>query len=80
SYFQASGLTSLGISNRAFSLALRIQPQKLSGTLAHLSTSSLGTGSQCFPLLGFASNGAIVAQVLINNNTVVSATGPILPV
>ncbi|CAF4149565.1 unnamed protein product, partial [Rotaria magnacalcarata] len=30
SYFQASGLTSLGISNRAFSLALRIQPQKLS--------------------------------------------------
>ncbi|CAF4170803.1 unnamed protein product [Rotaria sp. Silwood2] len=49
-------------------------------TIVHLSTSSLGTGSECFPLLGFASNGTIIAQVLIDNNTVVALKGPILPV
>jgi hypothetical protein len=80
SYFQASGFTSLGISNQAFSITFWIKPQTLSGTLVHLSSSSTGTGSTCFPLLGFASNGAIVAQVLTSNNTVVTATGPILPV
>ncbi len=57
-----------------------IKPQILSGTLVHLSTSSSGTGSTCFPLLGFASNGAIIAQVLTSSATVVTATGPILPV
>ena len=31
-------------------------------------------------MLGFASNGAIVAQVLTSNATIVTATGPILPV
>ncbi|CAF5168672.1 unnamed protein product [Rotaria magnacalcarata] len=79
SYFQASGFTGLGMSNRSFSITFRIQPQILSGTLVHLSTSSLGTGSQCFPLLGFASNGAIVAQILTKNSTVAAVTGPILP-
>lgn len=79
SFFQAWGFTSLGISNRAFSIALWIKPQILSGTLVHLSTSSTGTGSTCFPLLGFAANGAVVGQVLSSNGTVVSATGPILP-
>ncbi|CAF1650102.1 unnamed protein product [Rotaria magnacalcarata] len=78
SYFQASGLTALGMSNQSFSIAFRIQPQILYGTLVHLSTSSLGTGSQCFPLLGFTSNGTIVAQILTNNNVVVAALGPIL--
>ncbi|CAM2714788.1 unnamed protein product [Rotaria socialis] len=79
SYFQASGLTGLGMSNRSFSITFRIQPQILSGTLVHLSTSSLGTGSQCFSLLGFTSNGTIVAQILTNNNTIIAVTGPILP-
>jgi hypothetical protein len=80
SYFQASGLTSLGISNQAFSITFWIKAQTLSGTLVHLSSSSSGIGSTCFPLLGFASNGAIVAQVLTSSATVVTATGPILPV
>ena len=80
SYFQVSGLTSLGISNHAFSITLWIRPQTLSGTLVHLSSSAVGTGSTCFPMLGFAASGAIVAQVLTSSGTVVTATGPILPV
>ncbi|CAF3398117.1 unnamed protein product [Rotaria sp. Silwood1] len=80
SYFQTWGFTSFGFSNKPFSLAFWIKPQILSGTLVHLSTSSQGTGSHCFPLLGFDSNGAIIAQVLTDNNIVVTATGSILPV
>jgi hypothetical protein len=80
SYFQGYGLTSFGISNQSFSIAFWIRPQTLSGTLVHLSTSSSGTGSTCFPLLGFASNGTIVAQVLISNTTIASVVGPILSV
>jgi len=80
SYFQTWGFTSLGISNKPFSITFWIKPQILSGTLIHLSTSSSGTGSACFPLLGFTSNGSIVAQVLTNNATVVSAIGSELPV
>ena len=80
SYFQVSDLTALGISNQPFSITLWIQPQTLSGTLVHLSSSAAGTGSTCFPLLGFAANGAIIAQVLTGNGTVVTATGPVLSV
>ena len=80
SYFQVYGLTSLGISNHAFSITLWLQPQILSGTLVHLSSSAVGTGSTCFPMLGFATSGAIVAQVLTSSGTVVIATGPILSV
>lgn len=80
SYFQASGFTSLGISNQSFSITFRLQPQILTGTLVHLSTSSDGTGSQCFPLLGFMSNGTIVAQVLTINRNIAAVTGPLLPV
>ena len=53
SYFQTWGFTSLGMSDQAFSISLWVQPQTLSGTLVHLSTLSSGTGSECFPLLGF---------------------------
>ncbi|CAF3335467.1 unnamed protein product, partial [Rotaria sp. Silwood2] len=55
-------------------------PNSITNTIVHLSTSSLGTGSECFPLLGFASNGTIIAQVLIDNNIVVALKGPTLPV
>ncbi|CAF4083086.1 unnamed protein product, partial [Adineta steineri] len=79
SYFQTWGFTSFGIMNKAFSFAFWIKPQLLSGTLIHLSTSSLGTGTTCFPLLAFASNGSIVAQVLLTNGIIVSAIGPLLP-
>ncbi|CAF3924944.1 unnamed protein product [Rotaria sordida] len=80
SYFQAWSFTSLGVSNQAFSITFWIKPQTLSGTLVHLSSSPSGNGSTCFSLLGFASNGAIIAQVLTNNGTIVTTTGPILPV
>ncbi|CAF0712116.1 unnamed protein product [Adineta steineri] len=80
SYFQAWGFTSLGISNHAFSITFWIKPEILSGTLVHLSSSPSGNGSTCFPLLGFATNGAIVAQILINNGTILTTTGPILSV
>jgi hypothetical protein len=80
SYFQTWGFTSLGVSDQAFSITLWIKPQTLSGTLVHLSTSPSGIGSTCFPLLGFASNGAIVAQILTSSATVVTAIGPVLPV
>ena len=80
SYFQASGLTSLGISNRAFSITFWLRPQTLSGTLVHLSSSATGTGSACFPLLGFAADGAIVGQVMTSGGTVVTATGPVLSI
>ena len=80
SYFQVSDLTALGISNQPFSITLWIQPQTLSGTLVHLSSSAAGTGSTCFSLLGFAANGSIIAQVLTSSGTILTATGPVLPV
>ncbi|UJR32941.1 hypothetical protein I4U23_020402 [Adineta vaga] len=76
SYFQTWGFTSFGISNQPFSIVFWIRPQSLVGTLVHLSTSASGTGSTCFPLLGFSSNGSIVAQVLTSNNVLVSAIDP----
>ncbi|CAF1005617.1 unnamed protein product [Rotaria sordida] len=63
SYFQASGFTAFSINNQPFSISLWVQPQSLSGSLVHLSTSSNGAGSWCNSLLGFASNGALVAQI-----------------
>lgn len=80
SYFQGSGLTSLGFNNQPFSISLWIQPQLLSGTLVHLSSSPNGVGTNCFPLLGFSSTGAIIAQVLTATATLATATGPILPI
>lgn len=74
------GLTSLGFTNQPFSVSLWIQPQSLAGTLVHLSSSSTGTGTNCFPLMGFSSTGAIVAQVRTSPATIVTATGPILPI
>ena len=80
SYFQASGLTALGFVNQPFSISFWIQPQVLSGTLVHLSSTATGTGTHCFPLLGFSSTGAIIAQVLTGPTTLIVAPGPILPV
>ena len=79
SYFQTSGFTSFANDNQAFSISLWIKPATLSGTLIHFSPTSTGTGSTCFPLLGFAANGAIIAQVLTSAGTIISATGPVLP-
>ncbi|CAF3752931.1 unnamed protein product [Rotaria sp. Silwood1] len=76
SYFQISDLTSLGISNRPFSISLWIRPQNLSGTLVHVSSNSSGLG-WCVPFLGFTTNGSIVAQ--ISNSAIRSAVGPLIP-
>jgi hypothetical protein len=69
SFFQASGFLALGIPNQPFSISLWVNPQSLSGTLVHVSTSVSGTGT-CFPFIGFASNGSLIAQVKTNTNYV----------
>jgi hypothetical protein len=63
SYFQASGFANIGANNQPFSISLWIQPQHRSGTIVHISTSSNGLGAWCFPFIGFASNGTLVAQI-----------------
>ncbi len=73
SYFQINDLTSLGISNRSFSISLWIQPVSLSGVLVHVSSNASGLG-WCLPFIGFATNGSIVAQIL-NNNGIISVLG-----
>ncbi|CAF0993194.1 unnamed protein product [Rotaria sordida] len=71
SYFQISDLTSLGITNRAFSISLWIRSQNLSGILVHVSSNSSGLG-WCVPFLGFTTSGSIVAQ--ISNTAIRSAS------
>ncbi|CAF3783871.1 unnamed protein product, partial [Rotaria sordida] len=75
SYFQISDLTSLGITNRAFSISLWIRSQNLSGILVHVSSNSSGLG-WCVPFLGFTTSGSIVAQ--ISNTAIRSAVGPLI--
>ena len=77
SYFQASGFTSLGIGSQSFSISFWIISYSLSGIIVHLSTSTLGNSS-CFPLLGFESNGSLVAQINMGGTTFATAIGPIL--
>ncbi|CAF1136917.1 unnamed protein product [Rotaria sordida] len=71
SYFQASGFTQFSINNQPFSISLWIQPESRSGTLVHISTLSTGLGLWCLSLIGFASNGTLVAQIY-NGTTVLS--------
>lgn len=78
SYFQASGFTGFSINNQAFSFSLWVRPQSRSGSLVHLSTSSNGVGTWCTSLLGFASNGSLVAQT--HNGAMLSVqTATLLP-
>ncbi|CAF0965701.1 unnamed protein product [Rotaria sp. Silwood1] len=77
SYFQISGVTSLGITNRPFSISLWIRPRSLSGTIVHVSANSSGLG-WCYPFLGFTANGSIVAQMY--SSIVKSVIGPSVPV
>ncbi len=51
SYFQVSDVTSLGITNRPFSISFWIRPQSLSGVLVHVSSNASGIG-WCMPFLG----------------------------
>ena len=73
SYLQIAGVSSLGISNRPFSISLWIRPRSLSGVIVHVSSNAVGTG-WCLPFLGFASNGSVVAQLF--NGGVRWAMGP----
>ncbi|CAF1031354.1 unnamed protein product [Rotaria sordida] len=52
-------------------------PQSRIGTLVHVSTTSTGNGSWCFPLIGFASNGSLVAQIY-NGATILSVTASVI--
>lgn len=62
SFARVTGLVYLGTSGHPYSLAIWIRPISVSGgTIAHVSTSS-GTGSWSFPMLGLTSGGNLVAQ------------------
>ena len=74
SYFQVSSLTGLGISNQSFSISLWIQPRSLSGIVVDVS-SNAAANLWCFPFIGFATNGAIIAQTL-SGTTVNSVFDP----
>ncbi|CAF3798308.1 unnamed protein product [Rotaria sordida] len=54
-----------------------LAPQSRIGTLVHVSTTSTGNGSWCFPLIGFASNGSLVAQIY-NGATILSVTASVI--
>ena len=73
-YYQVSSLTSLGVSNQPFTIALWIRPRVMDGIVVHVSTASDGVGTWCIPFIGFASNGSLVAQAY--DGVVKSAVGP----
>ena len=62
SYYQMSSFTSLGTSNRPFSLSLWLRPANLSGVVVHCSSESGGHG-WCLPYIGFSLNGSLQAQI-----------------
>ena len=77
SYFQTCGLWALGW-GIPFSIAMWVNPSYPGGTLFHLSSSATGSGDWCLPMIGFASNGSIVAQMW--RGFTVPIVGPILPI
>ena len=62
-YLQASGFTSLGTSDTAFSLALWVKPTVAAGILVNVTNTASGTVSWCTPFLGFNASGEVVAQL-----------------
>ncbi|CAF0971525.1 unnamed protein product [Didymodactylos carnosus] len=79
SYFQVSGLTSLGTPNTPFSISLYINPNALAGTIVHISQLQSGTGAWCLPFIGFASTQQLAVQIW-GGSTADYALGPIPPV
>lgn len=77
SYFQIIGVTSIGITDRAFSISLWIRPTNLSGIVVHVSEKANVAGGWCIPFIGFASNGSIAAQVF--DGSVETVYGPRIP-
>ena len=78
SYFQSCGFWALG-QNQAYSIVMWIKPSFQSGTLFHLSTAATGSGTWCLPMIGFSSNGSLVAQSW-NGMGANFVLGPIPPV
>jgi Concanavalin A-like lectin/glucanases superfamily len=77
SYLQVGDLTGLGISNRPFTISLWIRPRSLVGVLVHVSNNPSGLG-WCFPFIGFAANGSLVAKMFNSNPR--SVIGPSVPI
>ena len=77
SYVESCGIFALGL-NHAYSIALWINPSFQGGTLVHLASGSGGSSFWCLPMIGFTSNGSLVAQTW--NGAVVTAMGPIPPI
>ena len=75
-YYKISSLTSLGMSDQPFTIALWIRPRSLVGIVLHLSETASGSGTWCMPLIAFASNGSILAQMF--NTQPRYLVGPIL--
>ncbi len=75
--------STVGDSQTPFTLALLVRPQATVGTLATLSSTSIGTGA-CTSLLGFDSKGQLVAQLFGGGGRepkfFFTATGPSLSV
>ncbi|CAF0935519.1 unnamed protein product [Didymodactylos carnosus] len=76
SYFQVSGLTSLGTVNLPFSIALWIKPTNLSGSFVHVSRNAAGDG-WCLPFIGFTSSNLVATQVW-DGSTAQYTLGPLL--
>ncbi|CAF1366403.1 unnamed protein product, partial [Didymodactylos carnosus] len=79
-YFTATGFTWLGASNRAFSIALWINPVTVTdgGTIIHVGSYANG-GGWCMPFIGFQSGGQIVTQLYIISY-IVQIVGPVISI
>jgi hypothetical protein len=66
SHVTMSGLKELADPMRPFSLAFWVKPEAASGVLAHVSSSSNGTG-WCTPFIGFDARRRLTSQVLHGN-------------
>ncbi|CAF1554949.1 unnamed protein product [Adineta ricciae] len=75
SFFQVSGFTSLGTTNKPFSISLWIRPMSLQGVLVHVTRQLTGHCGWCIPFLAFTSNGSIFAEIW-TGDSLVSVIGP----
>ena len=80
SYFSVTGLVLLGTSNWPFSVSIWFKTTLLDngGTIAHLSSSSVGSG-WCIRLIGLTSGGNVEIQ-LVNSGGNIVYTGPVMSV
>ena len=77
-YFQACSYTTIAQAARPYTLAVWINPNAPVGTILHLSSDRSGVSNGCMAMLGFSSNGSIVAQS--PSRMVMSVVGPQIPI